>query len=171
MLIRKEKERDYKKVYMLVKEAFESADQSDDNEQDLVAALRQGTAFVPELSLVAEIGGRIVGYILFTKVRIGNHTELALAPLAILPRYQNQGIGMALIKKGHKIAKELGYHYSIVLGSETYYPKSGYVPAENYGIASPFDVPSKNFMAYRLAEPKEPIEGMVEYAPEFGIGE
>lgn len=171
MRIRQEKERDYKEVYMLVKEAFESADQSDGTEQDLVAALRKSKAFVPELSLVAELGGRIIGHILFTEVQIGNHTELALAPLAVLPRYQNQGIGMALIQKGHEKAQELGYHYAIVLGSEHYYPKAGYVPAERYHIQSPFEVPAKNFMAYQLAEPEEPVEGMVKYAPEFGIGE
>ena len=56
------------------------------------------------------------------------------APLAVLPEYQKQGVGSKLIEEGHKIAKKLGYHFSIVLGSEKYYPRFGYVPAIQYGI-------------------------------------
>ena len=87
----------------------------------------------------------------------------------MLPEYQNQGIGKALIKEGHKIAKSLGYHYSVVLGSEKYYPKLGYIPAINYGIKAPFDVANENFMAIKLNETNEKIEGIVKYAKEFGI--
>ena len=61
------------------------------------------------------------------------------------------GIGVSLINAGHKIAKELGYVYSIVLGSQQYYPKSGYLPADKFGIMPPFDVPSENFMACKIA--------------------
>lgn len=96
------------------------------NEQDLVNALRQSVAYIPELSLVTEIDGRIAGHIMFTKVQIGESVQLALAPLSVLPEYQRQGIGSALIREGHKRAGELGYGYSIVLGSEAYYPKAGY---------------------------------------------
>lgn len=112
---------------------------------------------------------KIVGYILFTKIKIGEYEELALAPLGILPKYQKQGIGKKLIEKGHQIAKELGYHYSIVLGSETYYSKSGYSPAINYGIKASFEVPNENFMAIKLNNTDKEIIGVVEYAKEFGI--
>ena len=71
MMIRQEEKRDYHDIYAVVKAAFESADHSDGNEQDLVNALRQSGAYIPELSLVAEIDGRIAGHIMFTKVRIG----------------------------------------------------------------------------------------------------
>ncbi|WP_439711746.1 GNAT family N-acetyltransferase [Eubacterium callanderi] len=67
MVIRQETEKDYDEVYAVVKAAFERAEHSDGNEQDLVAALRKGGAFVPELSLVAQKDGRIVGHILLTK--------------------------------------------------------------------------------------------------------
>ena len=104
-----------------------------------------------------------------TKIKIGESEELALAPLGVLPEYQRQGIGSKLITEGHRIAKKLGYHYSIVLGSENYYPKFGYVPAIEYGIEAPFDVPSKNFMAIKLNESNVEIKGIVKYAKEFGI--
>lgn len=169
MLIRQETERDHETVYALIREAFATAEHRDGNEQDLVAALRKGTAFVPELSLVAEEDGRLVGHILFTKVQVGDTTQLALAPLAVLPEYQHRGVGTALIARGHEIAAKLGYPYSIVLGSPEFYGRSGYLPAERYRIAAPFDVPPECFMAYPLSQPEKPISGTVQYAPEFGI--
>lgn len=169
MQIRQETSKDYNEVYNLIKEAFATAEHRDGNEQDLVVALRKGEAFVPELSLVAEKDGRIVGHILFTKAKVGEDTVLVLAPLSILPEFQKQGIGSALIKEGHKIAKELGYSYSLVLGSETYYPRYGYLPAVQFGIQVPDGIPSANFMAIKLLETAKTISGAVTYAKEFGI--
>lgn len=167
--IRQENKKDYDAVYDVVKTAFETAEHSDGNEQDLVNDLRKGDSFIPELALVAVWDDRIVGYILFTKIKIGEYEELALAPLCVLPEYQRQGIGKMLIKAGHQTAKDLGYHYSVVLGSEYYYPKFGYVPAKQYGITAPFDVPCENFMAIELNEADKEICGMVTYAKEFGV--
>ena len=167
--IRQESQKDYEEVYRVVKTAFETAEHSDGNEHDLVVALRNSDSFIPELSLVAVKEDKIVGYILFTKIKIGNHEEIALAPLAVLPEYQKQGIGSMLIEQGHKIAKQLGYHYSIVLGSENYYPKFGYIPAIQYGIQAPFDVANENFMAVKLNDADTGIQGVVQYAKEFGI--
>lgn len=167
--IRQETKKDYEEVYNVVKTAFETAEYSDGNEQDLVVALRNSNNFIPQLSLVAIQDSKIVGYILFTKIKIGEYEELALAPLGILPKYQKQEIGKKLIEKGHQIAKKIGYHYSIVLGSETYYSKSGYSSAINYGIKAPFEVPNENFMAIKLNNTDKEIIGVVEYAKEFGI--
>ena len=167
--IRQENENDYTQVYTVVKKAFETAENCDGNEHNLVVTLRNSDSFIPELSLVAIKDNKIVGHILFTKVKIGNYEELALAPLAVLPEYQKQGIGSQLIEEGHKIAKKLGYHYSIVLGSEKYYPKFGYIPAINYGIMPPFQVENENFMAIKLNETDKEIKGVVKYAKEFGI--
>ncbi|WP_239406495.1 GNAT family N-acetyltransferase [Erysipelatoclostridium sp. An15] len=167
--IRQENKNDYEEVYQVVKTAFESAEHSDGNEHDLVDLLRKSDNFIPELSLVATSNGKIVGYIMFTKVKIGDSIQLALAPLAVLPEYQRKGIGSTLIKEGHKIANDLGYDYSIVLGSEKYYPKMGYLPAINYRIMPSFEVPNENFMACKLNEKAANISGIVEYAKEFGI--
>ena len=167
--IRQENKEDYEEIYNLVKTAFETAEHSDGNEQNLVVALRDSNNFIPQLSLVAVQDNKIVGYILFTKIKIGKYEELALAPLGILPEYQRQGIGKQLIEKGHQIAKKLGYHYSVVLGSQTYYPKSGYIPAIEYGIKAPFEVPNENFMAIKLNHTDKEIIGIVEYAKEFRI--
>ena len=167
--IRQESQKDYEEVYRVVKTAFKMAEHSDGNEQDLVVALRNSDSFIPELSLIAVKEDKIIGYILFTKIKIGNYEELALAPLAVLPEYQKQGIGSMLIEQGHKIAKKLGYHYSIVLGSENYYPKFGYIPAIQCGIQAPFEVPNENFMAVKLNNTDTEIKGIVQYAKEFRI--
>lgn len=167
--IRQENEKDYEEIYKVIKVAFETVEHSDGKEQDLVVSLRKSENFIPELSLVAIQDKKIVGYILFTKINIGKYEELALAPLAVLPKYQRQGIGKKLIEKGHGIAKELEFHYSVVLGSEKYYPKFGYVPASQYGIKAPFEVLDENFMAIKLNNSDKKILGTVEYAKEFNI--
>ena len=169
MVVRKETAKDHDMIYWVVKNAFASAAHADGNEHDLVNALRKGEAYIPQLSLVAEMDNGIVGHIMFTKADVGDAPVLALAPLSVLPEYQGQGVGTALIQEGHRIAKELGYGYSIVLGSETYYPRMGYLPADTLGIRAPFDVPRDNFMVCKLLETAPAIHGTVRYAKEFGI--
>ena len=167
--IRKENANDYEEVYNVVKTAFEKAEHSDGNEQDIVVELRKSNSFIPELSLVAVNENKIIGYILFTKVKIGDNTELALAPLAVLPEYQRKGIGTMLIKEGHKIAKQLNYNYSIVLGSNKYYPRLGYIPASKYNIKDPFYKEDECFMAIKLNKNAKAINGIVEYDKAFYI--
>lgn len=169
MLIREEKTEDYKDVYSVVKNAFKKAQHSDGNEQNLVNELRESKAFIPELSLVCEISGKVVGHIMFTKAFIGEYEVLALAPLSVLPEYQNKGVGATLIKEGHNIAKKLGFDYAIVLGDNVYYNKFGYVPASEFGIEAPFPVDNENFMAIKLNDLAPEISGTIKYAKEFGI--
>ena len=92
-----------------------------------------------------------------------------LAPLSVKPKFQRQGVGTALIEQGHKIAREQGYSYSLVLGSEKYYPRFGYIPAEQLGIQVPEGIPSPNFMAMKLREEGAPVNGAVTYPEEFGM--
>ena len=167
--IRQENMSDHEQVYNVIKTAFEKAEHSDGNEQDLVIELRKSNSFIPELSLVAVDENKIIGYVLFTKIKIGDNTELALAPLAVLPEYQRKGIGTRLVKEGHKIAKQLNYNYSIVLGSNKYYPRLGYIPASRYNIKAPFDVEDDYFMAIKLNENAKTINGIVEYDKAFRI--
>lgn len=167
-IIRQETGRDHERVCEVVRRAFAQAPHSDGNEHELVRTLRASPAFRPELSLVAEADGGVVGYILFTEVSIGGAVELALAPLAVLPEHQGLGIGSALVRAGHRAAARLGYRASVVLGSETYYPRFGYRPAGAFGVRAPFDAPPENFMVCSLTGDR-PTAGVVRYAPEFGI--
>jgi predicted N-acetyltransferase YhbS len=168
LLVRQEQEKDHEAVYQVVKTAFETMELADGDEQDLVNRLRKGEAFIPELSLVAECDGKIIGHILFTKMKIGAHPSLALAPVAVLTEYQNQGVGGKLIVAGHRIARELGHDSVILVGHPAYYPRFGYKLASKWGIKAPFDVPDEAFMALELVEGGlTGVSGMIEYAPEF----
>ena len=168
--IRQETPADYDAVYRLVKEAFATADHSDGDEQDLVVRLRKSEAFIPQLSLVAEADGVLAGYILLTKIGVGEETELAAAPLAVAPAFQRKGVGSALIREVERAARELGYRYIVILGSPAYYGRFGYRPAVEYGIRPPFPVEPEYFMARLLLPGAEKLDGTVRYAPEFGIG-
>lgn len=117
---------------------------------------------------MAEENEKIIGYILFSEIKIGEKTAIAPAPLAVLPEHQRKGVGLALLAEGHRIAKKLGYGISVVLGSETYYPKVGYVPASRFGIICPFEgVPDENYMALPLQEPAGDWNGTVTYDKAF----
>lgn len=166
--IRQEQEKDWDSVYRVVKAAFEAAEHADGDEQDLVNRLRRSDAFIPELSLVAEWKGGIIGHVLFTKIKIGNHESLALAPVAVLPVYQGQGVGKKLIEAGHRRAKELGFCSIIVVGHPTYYPRFGYTPASKWNISAQFAVPDDCFMALELTKDGlKGVSGRVEHAREF----
>lgn len=173
--IRQEEEKDHQNVFQLIEEAFKSMKHSDHQEQFLVERLRTSEAFIPELSLVAENEkGEIAGHILFTKLKIINGSEtfesLALAPVSVKPKFQNQGIGGQLINSGHLTAKKLGFGSVILIGHETYYPKFGYKKTSNFGISFPFDIPKENGMALELTEDSlKNVKGIIQYPKEFGI--
>lgn len=172
MTIRKEKEGDYKEVESLVKKSFENAEHTDYTEHLLVNRLRTGTSFIKELSLVAEMNDELVGHCLLTKAKIYNGSNqfdtLALAPVSVLPQYQGKGVGSKLIKEAFKKAQELEFTSIIVLGHDKYYPRFGFIPASNYKITAPFEVPDESFMAIELKKGAlKDKEGTLIYAKEF----
>lgn len=156
IIIRKEERKDYKSTEDVVEQAFRELAISDKTEHHLVSRLRNSGVFIPELSLIAEVEGKIVGHILLTKLAIryekGTYTSLALAPLSVLPSYQSKGIGSKLVREAIHIAGKLGFSSIIVLGYEDYYPKFGFQPASNWNIESPFEVPKEAFMGLELVE-------------------
>lgn len=174
-LIRTETESDRYAVEEVVRQAFVGVENSDGSEPDLVARLRKSDSFVPELSLVADLNGLIVGHILFTKVEVVGddeqiHRSLALAPVSVLPSFQRQGIGSTLIEEGHARARALGFTSVILLGHADYYPRFGYKKASTWSIRPPFDVPDECFMAIELTESAlGNTQGRVKYPPEFGL--
>ncbi|MGL4946778.1 MAG: GNAT family N-acetyltransferase [Cetobacterium sp.] len=157
-------------VAELVQKAFFREKNSDHNEHKLVRELLKSESFVEDLSLTAKFKGTVVGYVLFSKVKVGEETLLALSPLAVLPKYQKKGVGKSLVQKGHKVAKDLGYKGIVVLGHSEYYKKLGYEPASKWNIKCPIETPDENFMAFELyPNALKGIEGTVEYPKEFGI--
>jgi predicted N-acetyltransferase YhbS len=168
MKIREENANDYNAVYTLNDRSFGQKDES-----DLIERIRKGNCFIPELSLVAEKDGKIIGHILFSKIKIRGDVEsdsLALAPMAVLPEFQKRGIGGKLIREGLRKAKELGFESVIVLGHKGYYPKFGFKKASQWGIVCSFEVPDEAFMAIELIEGAlSGKAGTIVYPEEFGI--
>lgn len=122
-----------------------------DAEADLVVALMAGEAYVPDLNLVAEDNGEIVGHVLFTRADASDVSAALLAPLAVAPERQNSGIGSALASAGLKAAREGGFGLSLVLGHPAFYPRFGYVPAIPLGIEPPYPVdPPEAWMVLEL---------------------
>lgn len=167
LVIRTERQCDFDEIRTVVKTAFAGAEHTDGNEHNLVDKLRCTDEYLPELSLVAEMDGKIVGYAKFSQINIGNSKAIALAPLAVLPGFQNHGIGRALIETGHRNAEEGDYYCSVVLGSPEYYSKSGYLPALSFGIAAPFEIPPQFYMVFPF-KPELP-HGTVRYSQAFGM--
>lgn len=171
-MLRQEVPADVPAVYRVNRAAFERAD-----EAELVDRLRTNAeAFLPELSLVAELEGRVMGHILFTRCWIEGPADssvaaLALAPMAVLPQLQGQGIGGRLVRAGLDRARDLGFRSVIVLGHARYYPRFGFVRAEKWGIRPSFEVPAGHYMALELVPGAlASVSGTVRYAPQFGIG-
>ena len=137
----------------------------------LVEKLFKSKEFIPQLSIMVHDQEELIGYILFTQLPIkgSSHQSLALAPMAVSPNRQKQGVGSALIKYALEQAKQLGYTSVVVLGHAEYYPKFGFVPAAStWGITCPFPVPDEAFMALELQENAlKGVRGEVIYAPAF----
>ena len=113
-----------------------------------------------------------MGHILFTRVTVTEagvaRPALALAPMAVLPAFQNRGVGSALVRRGLEEARALGHRVVIVLGHPRYYPRFGFRPARPLGIRSPFDAPADAFLVLGLeAGALDGLRGLVEYPPEF----
>lgn len=166
--IREEKAEDIKEIFEVNRVAFGS-----DSEAELVDLLRLSVGFIRQLSLVAILDDKIVGHILFTKIKIIDESKnefesLALAPMSVLPEFQKKGIGEQLIKSGLQSAVKLKFKSVIVLGHENYYPKFGFSPAEKWNIKAPFEVPSNVFMAIELIpDGLKNVSGTVVYPEAF----
>jgi putative acetyltransferase len=125
-----------------------------DAEPRLVESIRASEGFITELSLVAEMDGAIVGHILFSPVTIrteaGDVPALTLAPIAVLPEFQNRRIGSLLIEQGLVRAGELGHELVFLIGHPWYYPRFGFKPAGPLGIKYPTHIREEVFMVYEL---------------------
>ena len=166
--IRVEQENDFQAVKEVNDLAF-----GQEGESNLFDKIRKSAAFIPDLSLVVETEDKeIVGHILFSIVVIeteeGNVQSLALAPVAVKPDYQNEGIGSSLVWEGLKRSKELRYRSVIVLGHSAYYPRFGFIPASEKDIKSPFEVPDEAFMVFELQKGAlDGVQGTVSYPKAF----
>jgi len=165
--IRIERAEDYEAVFQVIKSAF-----GRENEAQLVEKIRKLDCFIPQLSLVAVKDDALVGHILFSRVVIqtqaGDVPALGLAPVAVLPELQKQGIGSRLIRQGLDECRRLGHKIVVLVGHPDYYPRFGFLPARAKGLEIPFPVPDEAFMSFELVPGAlDQVSGMVIHPPEF----
>jgi len=140
------------------------------DEANLVDALRSKAS--PFISLVAVVDEQVVGHIFFSPVTIesdqGVFGAMGLAPMAVLPEYQNKGIGSQLVREGLKECQRLGQDIVVVLGHPEFYPRFGFAPASLKGLKSEYDVRDEVFMSLEMSEGAlAGRRGLVKYHPEF----
>jgi Predicted acetyltransferase len=137
-----------------VKVAFETAKVSNGDEQNYVDRLRSGDCYIPELALVAEENGRIIGHIMLTKTYVLTGTErvlaLLIAPLSVELAHRNRGVGSKLVAEGFRVAKQLGYTSVFVVGDPAYYSRFGFRSSARFGIKHVPEIPESYVMAIEL---------------------
>jgi putative acetyltransferase len=164
--IRRERPADIAAIRAVNEAAFEES-----AEADIVDVLRDSCPDI--LSLVAETDGEIVGHILFSPVTIEDASQsrqgVGLAPMAVTPNHQRQGIGSKLVEAGLDRLREQGCPFVIVLGHPEFYPRFGFVPASHRGLRCQWEgVPDAAFMVVVLDEASMAgVTGVARYRDEF----
>lgn len=146
MFIRPATAKDKAAIYAVNALAFETP-----AEANLVDALREKAH--PTISLVAERQEKIVGHIMFSPISLPSHPAakiMGLAPLAVIPSYQRQGIGSDLVKAGLSQCKQQGFIAVVVLGHPEYYTRFGFAPATCFNIRSEYEVSEEALMVLEL---------------------
>lgn len=143
--LRTEQPADYRETENVTREAFWNHFSPGCNEHYLLHVMRDSRAFVPELDLVAEHDGRIVGNVVCMKAAIHGddgvkYEVLSLGPISVLPEYQRKGIGGRLIGRTRELAREMGFRAVLLCGDPDYYLYQGFVPAELLGIRTADDM-------------------------------
>ena len=140
-------------------------------EAQLVSALRESTTYNRELSQVAELGGRIVGHVLLTRVPLRKDGEekhvLALGPMSVVPSQSHRGIGSELINASIKLAKEKGYGAIVVLGHPEYYKRFGFVQARELQVSCNLPAPEDALTVMEIVAGNLAGGGHVEYPEPF----
>ena len=145
-------------------------------EADLVDTLRRTCA--ESLSLVAEGDGEddgVVGHLLFTPVVVESARRrvagMGLAPMAVRPDRQRQGIGSQLVRRGLEILRERGCPFVVVVGHPEYYPRFGFEPASTRGLVCQWEgIPDAAFMVLCLdAQAMAGVSGVAHYREEFNV--
>lgn len=162
IVIRPEAAADIDAITEVTVAAFQTLEISDHTEQFIVAALRAAGALT--VSLVAELDGRVIGHVAFSPVTISDGTRgwYGLGPVSVLPAYQRQGIGKALILEGLARLKVLHARGCCLVGHPDYYRKFGFENVAGLGVEG---VPPEAFFA--LSFDGHMPQGTVTFHPAF----
>lgn len=163
-MIRSAIPRDYPAIRQVIRHAF-----GRDDEANLVEQLRADGDALAEFVAATDIA--IQAHIFYSPLAVERDGDTlraaALAPLAVLPAFQNQGLGGELIRAGNARCAELGCVAVIVLGHGAYYPRFGFSPTLAEPLQAPFSGP--HFMALEFEQGVLAKGGRVRYAKAFGV--
>lgn len=159
IVVRAERPEDFRRVEELTREAFSYPGRIERGgigcpyEHWMVHELRERDG-VSELSLVAEVDGVVAGHIIGSAASIeyegGALGVLNFGPLSVLPKYQRQGVGSKLMREFIERAKALNWGAILFFGRPEYYPRFGFVQAEEFGITDGYGENYPAFMAMEL---------------------
>ncbi|MDD4279765.1 MAG: N-acetyltransferase [Candidatus Sumerlaeales bacterium] len=156
MIIRQETPEDYEKIYELVKIAFQTAKVTNGVEQDYVNDLRKTDSYIPELSLVAEVGSELIGHIMLSKFPIHadakDYPSLTLGPVCVSEKYRGTGIGSKLVLRSLELAKTKGFTSVFLVGDPEYYNRFGFSETAGFGINNTNGIPNKIVLCLELTE-------------------
>ncbi|MBR6382215.1 MAG: ribosome small subunit-dependent GTPase A [Lachnospiraceae bacterium] len=171
IIIRKETKEDYHATERMTMRAFWNLHGPGCNEHLLVHRLREAKEYLPELSRVAELDGRIVGAIFYSEARVVDGDRetkvLTFGPLAVEPTCFAMGIGARLLKETLPLAREAGYPGIVICGEPRYYPKHGFVTCDHFDIHHPVFGNADAFLALPLREEFQKVHGLFYEAPVF----
>jgi putative acetyltransferase len=156
--VRPEAPADRPAIRSVVLEAFRADDHPEPPEADLIDALRDSDAWLPELSMVAERDGEVVAHALLSRVTVGPDARpaLSLGPVAVRPAHQNEGLGTAVVRAALDTARAAGETLVVVLGEPAYYGRFGFTAADRYGLTAPWSgSPYWQALAWAEVEPGE----------------
>ena len=165
LIIRAEQPGDELAIRHVLLTAFATA-----QEAELVDRLRSNARL--SISLIAECNNSIIGQIAFNPVTLLSPSEisvigLGLAPLAVVPQRQRQGVGSQLVRAGLAACMESAVRFIVVLGESKYYERFGFQTASSLGITNEYGV-NDEFLIAVLSAAASLSPGLVRYAPEFG---
>jgi putative acetyltransferase len=163
--IRTETDADRPACLKVVTVAFAKDDGLEPSETNLLRELFESAAYMPDLSIVAESGGAVVGHVISTRATIGGQPSLGLGPIAVTPRLQGQGVGSALMQASIERATVADESTIVLLGDPDYYERFGFVRADVLGIEPP-EPWGRHFMVLPLSNGPLP-QGSFAYAAPF----
>lgn len=143
---------DHDAIVELVREAFTSADRDAGEEIDIVVSTWACGAVIPELELVAVVGGVVVGHVMAGRGDLGGQEAVGIAPLAVAPSHQGTGVGLALMSELLARAETGGLPLVVLLGDPGYYGRFGFEASGPLGITyRPVGEGNPHFQVRRMA--------------------
>ncbi len=147
--IKREKPKEIEEMNLLFRIAFGQATLG-----QLITEFRNTNQYIPELSRIAHINDQVIGSVICSRAEITKGRRIIpsiiFVSLAVLPSYQNLGIGIQLVSNALAKAEELGYQSVFVLGPESYFGRFGFKKASGFGILSGLPYPEEDFLAMEI---------------------